>query len=74
MPFKLSRLSENAWHGVFLNEKCEQLYGGHMDLREAARQALEVLIQCTDHFKDKKMQQAIDDLKKALEQHRQWQD
>lgn len=45
-----------------------------MDLREAARQALEVLIQCTDHFKDKKMQQAIDDLKKALEQHRQWQD
>ena len=44
-----------------------------MDLREAAKQALEVLIQCTDHFKDQRMQQAIDDLIRALAE-RQWQD
>ena len=73
MPFNLSALSKNAWHGVFLNEKCEQLQGGYMDLREAAKQALEVLIQCTDHFKDQRMQQVIDDLKRALAE-KQWQD
>jgi len=45
-----------------------------MDLRDAAKQALEVLIQCTDHFKNQELAKAIEDLKQALEQQRQWQD
>ena len=45
-----------------------------MDLREAAKQALAVLIQCTDHFKNPELAKAIEDLKKALAEHRQWQD